>query len=160
MGIRTDKNLGGDKTFTADVLKIEKCGPDEDYLTVIDVSSIFRTTTEGVTTTKDRDMVKNMVTRYIKDSRTIILAVLPCNVDIATQEILSLAEEYDRTGQRTLGVLTKPDLLKERSAKASVCSLVMGERKALNLGYYIVRNHGGDDDENDADLEEREDMFQ
>ncbi|KAK4457687.1 P-loop containing nucleoside triphosphate hydrolase protein [Cladorrhinum samala] len=160
MGIRTDKNPDGDKTFTTDVLKIEKCGPDEDYLTVIDVPGIFRTTTDGVTTTKDRDMVKNMVTRYIKDSRTIILAVLPCNVDIATQEILSLAEEYDKTGQRTLGVLTKPDLVKERSAKASVCSLVMGERKTLNLGYYIVRNRGGDDDENDADLEEREDMFQ
>jgi hypothetical protein len=43
---------------------------------------------------------------WIKNSRTIILAVLPSNVDIATQEILTLAEDYDKAGERTLGVLT------------------------------------------------------
>ncbi|KAK4225854.1 P-loop containing nucleoside triphosphate hydrolase protein [Podospora fimiseda] len=132
MGVRTDKNPGGSNTFSED----------------------------GVTTAKDRDLVRNMVTRYIKDSRTIILAILPCNVDVATQEILSLAEEHDKTGERTLGVLTKPDLVKERSGKAAVCSLVSGERKVLKLGYYVVRNRGGDEEDEDDDLDQREIMFQ
>src|ERR1700744_1822166 len=161
MNIRTNKNQTGDKTFTEDVLKIEKCGPDEDYLTVIDVPGIFRTTTEGITTNKDKDLVKNMVKEYIRDSRTIILAVLPSNIDVATQEILALAEDYDKTGERTLGILTKPDLVKERSAKLAVCSLVEGKRKPLTLGYYIVRNRGGDDDDDDvpSSLNVRESMF-
>ncbi|KAK0710524.1 putative dynamin [Apiosordaria backusii] len=159
MGIRTPNNPTGQHTFSEDVLKIEKCGPNEDYLTVIDVPGIFRTTTEGITTEKDKSMVRDMVIKYIKDPRTIILAVLPCNVDVATQEILALAEDYDKAGERTLGVLTKPDLLKERSAKASVCALVLGKRKPLNLGYYIIRNRGGDDDEDDLELAKREDMF-
>ncbi|RYP03774.1 hypothetical protein DL765_010397 [Monosporascus sp. GIB2] len=47
-----------------------------------------------------------MVKEYIRDDRTIILAVLPSNVDVATQEILELAKRYDKTGDRTLGVLT------------------------------------------------------
>ncbi|KAK4178956.1 P-loop containing nucleoside triphosphate hydrolase protein [Triangularia setosa] len=159
MGIRTPNSPEGQHTFSEDVLKIEKCGPNEDYLTVIDVPGIFRTTTEGITTEKDKSMVLDMVIKYIKDPRTIILAVLPCNVDVATQEILALAEKYDKKGERTLGVLTKPDLVKERSAKASVCALVRGKRKPLNLGYYIVRNRGGDDDEDDSELFKREDMF-
>ncbi|KAJ0298105.1 hypothetical protein Brms1b_013459, partial [Colletotrichum noveboracense] len=146
-----------------DVLKIEKHGPDEDLLTIIDVPGIFRNTTEGVTTNRDKELVKSMVKRYIKDSRTIILAVLPSNVDVATQEILTLAEEADPAGDRTLGILTKADLLKEKTAKAAVVSLVEGNRKPLKLGYHIVANRGGDEvgDEDDpvAALRQREAMF-
>ncbi|ENH74233.1 Interferon-induced GTP-binding protein Mx [Fusarium oxysporum f. sp. cubense race 1] len=161
MGTKTPRNPGGIKTFTEDVLKIERCGPDEDYLTVIDVPGIFRITTQGVTTDKDRQLVERMVKNYIRDSRTVILAVLPCNVDVATQEILAFAEEVDPTGERTLGILTKPDLLKERSAKAVVCDLVLGKRRPLTLGYYVVRSRGGDEEDSDggADLLHRENMF-
>src|SRR5215468_4492479 len=104
MGIRTDTSSSGGTIFSEDVLKIEICGPNEDYLTVIDVPGIFRNPTEGITTKEDVRLVQNMVREYIKNSRTVILAVLPSNVDIATQEILTFAEEYDKAGERTLGV--------------------------------------------------------
>ncbi|KAL2760859.1 hypothetical protein ACRALDRAFT_1073466 [Sodiomyces alcalophilus JCM 7366] len=158
-----ERNIAGENTFSEDVLKIEKCGPDEDYLTIIDVPGIFRTTTEGVTTNEDKELVRSMVKRYIKDNRTVILAVLPSNVDVATQEILSLAEEADRAGDRTLGILTKADLLTEQTAKAAVVSLVEGNRKPLKLGYHVVTNRGGDDLGEEADalaaLGKREAMF-
>lgn len=160
MGVKTGNNTAGNKTFSEDVLKIEKCGPEEDYLTVIDVPGIFRNTIPGVTTERDKELVKNMVKDYIRDDRTVILAILPSNVDVTTQEILSLAEEYDGPGERTLGVLTKPDLVTERSGKATVCSLIEGKRKPLNLGYYLVRNRGGDDDgESESSTDHREDLF-
>lgn len=146
MGIRKDMNSKTGTVFSEDVLKIEICGPREDYLTVIDVPGIFRNHTEGVTTKGDIDLVNTLVRRYIKDRRTIILAVLPSNVDIATQEILALAEKFDKLGERTLGVLTKPDLVQEANTKLSVCNLVAGKRRQLSLGYYIVRNRGADDD--------------
>ncbi|KAH8889157.1 hypothetical protein GQ53DRAFT_723336 [Thozetella sp. PMI_491] len=145
MGIRTDMSSKSGSVFSEDVLKIEICGPQEDYLTVIDVPGIFRNHTEGVTTKDDMHLVNNLVRRYIKDKRTIILAVLPSNIDVATQEIIALAEEYDKLGERTLGVLTKPDLVTEYSAKVAVCNLVSGTRRPLSLGYYLVRNRGADD---------------
>ncbi|TLD09838.1 hypothetical protein PspLS_12042, partial [Pyricularia sp. CBS 133598] len=145
MGIRTPSNTAGENIFSEDILKIEKCGPNEDNLTIIDVPGIFRTTTEGVTTNKDKGFVKDMVKRYIKDSRTIIFAVLPSNVDVATQEILTFAEEVDPTGDRTLGILTKADLVTERTASLAVVSLVEGKRKPLKLGYHVIANRGGDD---------------
>lgn len=141
MGIRTEVSTGSGTVFSEDVLKIEVYGPHEDYLTIIDVPGIFRTTTQG-TTKDDMVMVKELIKRYIIDDRTIILAVLPSNVDIATQEILELAEEYDKFGERTLGVLTKPDLVLEPSAQAAVCDLVRGKKRPLNLGYFLVRNRG------------------
>lgn len=159
MCIRTPENPAGTKTFSEDVLKIEKCGPNEDYLTVIDVPGIFRITTSNVTTETDKSMVRNMVQNYIRDDQTIILAVLPCVVDIATQEILALAEQYDPTGQRTLGILTKPYLLRETSGKNVVCGLVRGEKRPLNLGYHLVRSRGGDDEGNVFGDDERDMLF-
>ena len=86
-------------------------------------------------------LVQRMVKSYIKDSRTIILAVIPAPVDIATQEILSMAEEADPLGQRTL---TKPDLV-DRGGEEHVMDLVRGTKNKLNLGYCMVRNRGQQD---------------
>ncbi|KAH8171347.1 dynamin family protein [Sarocladium implicatum] len=149
MGLRLDVASGRGDVFSRDVLKIEVSGPDEDYLTVIDVPGIFRTTMEG-TTTSDMRMVKDLVESYIREDRTIILAVLPANVDIATQEILQLAEKYDPAGKRTIGVLTKPDLVTEPSAQAKVCDLVSGKRRPLHHGYYLVQNRGPEDHTSDS----------
>lgn len=143
MGLRADLQSGNGAVFSEDVLKIEIHGPKEEHLTIIDVPGIFRTTTQG-TTKEDMAMVRDLVKSYIKESRTIILAVLPSNVDVATQEILELAEEFDKKGERTIGVLTKPDLVLEPGAQAAVCNLVQGNRRPLNLGYFLVRNRGAD----------------
>ncbi|PMB72104.1 Interferon-induced GTP-binding protein Mx [Beauveria bassiana] len=145
MGVCTSQNPKGTKTFTEDVLKIEKCGPNEDYLTVIDVPGLFEDTKNNSTTETDKAMVQSMVRKYLCNDQTVILAVLPCFVDFATQKILALAEEYDPNGERTLGIFTKPDLLVEESGKNVVCSLVRGEQRPLNLGYHLVRSRGGDD---------------
>ena len=77
----------------------------------------------------------------MENPRSIILAVIPANVDIATQEILDMAEEVDKKGQRTLGVLTKPDLV-DKGAESNVIDLLQGRSHKLNLGWAIVRNPG------------------
>ncbi|KAI5286329.1 hypothetical protein KEM54_006878, partial [Ascosphaera aggregata] len=145
MGIRTNASVTLGKMFSDDVLKIEICGPDKDYLTVIDVPGIFRNVTEGATTKEDMELVRAMVTKYIENSRTIILAILPSNVDIATQEILSMAQEHDKFGQRTVGVLTKPDTVTEGALQTSICNHILGKKRPLALGYYLVKNRGPDD---------------
>jgi hypothetical protein len=136
-----ESNAAGKSTFSNDVLKIELTGPGHENLSIIDIPGIFRSPTEGVTTAEDMELVKEMVQSYIQDERTIILAVLPANVDIATQEIISLAKKVDPNGMRTLGVLTKPDLV-DAGGEESVMDLVQGKRNKLRLGYCIVRNRG------------------
>ncbi|KAJ4290665.1 Golgi transport complex subunit 4 [Collariella sp. IMI 366227] len=158
MAKESENGATSGSVFSEDVLKIEIRGRDVDYLTVIDVPGIFRYPTPGVTTKEDIVMVENMVRGYIKDNRTVILAVLASNIDIANQGILTLAEEYDPKGERTLGILTKPDLVTEQKNKAAVCNIVRGNRKQLALGYYVIRSRGAD--QGDGDYEGREALFQ
>ncbi|TPX11991.1 uncharacterized protein E0L32_007294 [Thyridium curvatum] len=139
--------------FSQDILKIEINGPQQNHLTVIDVPGIFRAATPGLTTESDISLVQDMVKGYMKDPRTIILAVIPCNVDIATQEILKLAKDADLEGVRTMGVLTKPDLATERVTQQAVIDLVEGKRNDLRLGYCLVKNRGADD--NKSSLRQR-----
>jgi hypothetical protein len=89
------KSLELDGKGPCGLFRIELCGPAKSHLSVIDVPGIFRTTTEGLTTEEDKSLVKRMVRRYIENPRTIILAVLAANVDIATTEILDMAEKVD-----------------------------------------------------------------
>lgn len=142
MGLgKQEDNKGELKSFSDDVLKIEICGPDKQHLSVIDVPGIFKKTTAGVTTKDDMRMVRNMVSAYMKNPRSVILAVIPANVDIATQEILEMAEGCDPNGQRTLGVLTKPDLV-DKGAEQNVVKIIKGKSHSLNLGWCILRNPG------------------
>ena len=73
-----------------------------------------------------------------------IIAVIPANVDVATQEMLDMAEEIDKSKDRTLGVLTKPDLV-DRGARHEINSLIEGKAHKLTLGWYMVRNPGQED---------------
>ena len=88
-----------------------------------------------------------------------MLAVIPANVDIATQEILDMAEEIDQNKSRTLGVLTKPDLV-DKGAHHDINGLIEGKAQKLNLGWYMVRNPGQQDMNDPSwDRHEEEDKF-
>jgi hypothetical protein len=117
-----DASKASESLFSNDILRIEISGRDEQHLSVIDVPGIFKNTTEGLTTKADIALVRNMVQGYMDNPRSVMLTVVPANVDVATQEILEMAHDVDPEGQRTLGVLTKPDLVDEGSEqRLSTC---------------------------------------
>lgn len=140
MGVESTGD-GPKTTFSEDVLRLEICGPTQEHFSVIDVPGIFKRTTQGVTTKADISMVDDMVHGYMRNPRSVMLAVIPCNADIATQEILERAEEVDPDGIRTLGVLTKPDLV-DKGAETAVLDLIEGRRHQLQLGWHLLRNPG------------------
>ncbi|KGO74725.1 Dynamin [Penicillium italicum] len=141
MGLSNSKDEIFKPTFTQDVFRLEICGPEEDNLSIIDVPGIFKNTTDGLTTKKDMKMVKEMVLSYMRNPRSIMLTVVPANVDIATQEILEMARECDAEGNRTQGVFTKPDLV-DKGAEDKVTDFVEGKTSSLKLGWIVVRNAG------------------
>ena len=125
--------------FSGDALRLEIAGPKEDHLSVINVPGIFKRTTSGVTTKSDMEMVERIVHGYMKNPRSVMLNVVSANVDIATQDILEKAEEVDHECIRTLGVLTKPDLV-DKGAEKNVIDLVEGRKHQLKLGWHVLRN--------------------
>ncbi|PGG96548.1 hypothetical protein GX51_07781 [Blastomyces parvus] len=147
------------KTFSTDVLRIEVCGPHEDHLSIIDVPGIFKNTTSGITTKEDIQLVRNMVQGYMDNPRSVMLTIVPANVDIATQEILEMAKEVDPDGERTIGVLTKPDLV-DKGAETKVIDLIEGKKSSWKMGWSLVRNPGEQDfDDGTQDRDKTEENF-
>ncbi|OQE16540.1 hypothetical protein PENFLA_c027G00286 [Penicillium flavigenum] len=128
-------------TFSNSVLQLEIRGPNESHLSVIDVPGIFRNTTPDRTTKNDITMVRNMVLRYMQNQRSIMLAVVPADVNIATQEIIQMASDIDPEGGRTLRILTKPDLV-DKGAEHKVIQLIHDGNANGQLGWILVRNLG------------------
>ena len=121
-------------------------------LTIIDLPGIVRTEVDG----QEKGVVarvKSMLMHYLEQKRTIILAVVPSNADIATSEILQMAQEVDPDGERTVGVLTKPDLV-DKGAEDEVMEVLMNQRKEPKHGYYMLKNRSQEALKGNMSLEE------
>ena len=57
------------------------------------------------------EITREMALRYITEPRSIILCVIPANQDLATSEALKIMREIDPSGQRSIGCLTKIDIM-------------------------------------------------
>lgn len=57
------------------------------------------------------EQIRAMCMQYITNPNAIILSVTPANTDLANSDALKMAREVDPKGDRTIGVLTKIDLM-------------------------------------------------
>ena len=83
-----------------------------------------------------------MTRKYCEDPRTIILCVIPANADLTTSEALVLARDIDKSGERTIGVLTKIDIMDKGT---NALKMLKNEQISLKHGYIAVRNRSQDD---------------
>jgi len=132
---KSNKNIK-DKPIVLNVYS-QTC-PD---LTLVDLPGITRVPV-GDQPDNIEEITKNMAIRYIDDPLTIILCVIAANVDIATSDGLKLAKQIDVSGSRTLGVLTKLDIM---DAGTDARKALMNEEIELKLGYVGVKNRSKQD---------------
>ena len=128
----------GDNTFSFDSVIIELVSPDCCDLTVVDLPGIVRTATAGQSASVI-EQVNKLIKSYLTDRRTVILAIIPANQDIATIDILERAQSVDPAGDRTIGVLTKCDLINP-GGEDEVMAVITNVRKPLKLGYVMLKN--------------------
>ncbi|KAL0941492.1 dynamin family protein [Colletotrichum truncatum] len=139
--------------FSKDTLSIEINGPDRPQLTLIDIPGLIQSATKGVSEA-DVAMVTEITDRYIKRPRTICLAVVSATNDAANQPILQRVRKFDPQGERTLGVITKPDQLPSGSGSESkFLELACNKDVFFKLGWHVIRNRRFD--ENGFSFEER-----
>ncbi|KAK6856221.1 hypothetical protein PG995_008372 [Apiospora arundinis] len=135
------------RAFSKDTLSIEINGPNRPQLTLIDIPGIIQTATKGVSEA-DVAMVSDITDRYIKRPRTICLAVVSAANDAANQSILQRVRKFDPQGERTLGVITKPDRLQKGSGSESkFLELARNEDVFFKLGWHVIRNRRFDESE-------------
>jgi len=84
--------LIGDGEFSEATIVVKLEAADLPDLTIIDLPGLVRTTTAGQSKSIIAQ-VDGLVQRYLESERTIVLCVVPANVDIATSDILERAHK-------------------------------------------------------------------
>ncbi|OBT39084.1 hypothetical protein VE00_09921 [Pseudogymnoascus sp. WSF 3629] len=154
MGISNTDSLDSQaRAFARDVLSIQIEGPLRPQLTLVDIPGLIQTSTKGVSDA-DVDLVAEITDNYIQSPRTICLAVVAATNDAANQPILRKVRLVDPKGDRTLGIITKPDRLPGGSGSESkFLELARNEDVFFKLGWHVLKNRSFE--EANSSLEER-----
>lgn len=106
----TDRSTGKNKGISPIPINLEIHSPHVLNLTLIDLPGLTKVPV-GDQPTDIEQQIRNMILQFIEQENCLILAVTPANQDLATSDALKLAKEVDPDGMRTIGVLTKLDLM-------------------------------------------------
>ncbi|ERF73499.1 hypothetical protein EPUS_04122 [Endocarpon pusillum Z07020] len=131
----------GDKrqAFSRDILRIVIEGPERPALTLVDLPGLIHSENRSQTA-DDVEIISKLVEQYISNPRTIILAVVSAMNDAANQVILKRAREHDPNGQRTLGIITKPDVLSPGSeSEDAFIGFASNQNITFQKGWHVLR---------------------
>ena len=137
----TDEVCAGEKNIVDKPIVLNVFSPTCPDLTLIDLPGITRVPV-GKQPKNIEEITKKMAARYCEDPLTIILCVIAANSDIATSDGLKMAKELDKNGSRTLGVLTKLDIMDKGTDAKKV---LLNQEIPLKLGYIAVKNRSKQD---------------
>ncbi|KAH8883978.1 hypothetical protein GQ53DRAFT_771273 [Thozetella sp. PMI_491] len=137
----TSRVAGNNKGITRQPINLKIFSPRVLNLTLVDLPGLTKVPI-GDQPTDIEKQTRNLISEYIAKPNSIILAVSPANVDIVNSEALKLARYVDPHGQRTIGVLTKVDLMDHGTNALDILS---GRVYPLKLGWIGVVNRSQQD---------------
>ncbi|XP_028156689.1 dynamin isoform X4 [Ostrinia furnacalis] len=144
----TDRITGSNKGISPVPINLRVYSPNVLNLTLIDLPGLTKVPI-GDQPVDIEQQIKAMIFQFIRRESCLILAVTPANTDLANSDALKLAKEVDPQGLRTIGVITKLDLMDEGTDARDVL-----ENKLLPLrrGYIGVVNRSQKDIDGRKDI--------
>lgn len=125
--------------FSRNVLSVEVSGPNWPNLTVVDLPGLIRVANDQQNR-EDISMINDVVDSYMKQPRTIVLAVIQASVDHTNQDIIEKVKDM-KANDRTLGIITKPDCLESGSVQERWwVELAHNRKDVVLMGWHILRN--------------------
>eukprot|EP00249_Psilotum_nudum_P020336 c27659_g1_i8 orf=497-3082(+) len=137
----TDRESGTNKGISESQIRLKIFSPNVLNITLVDLPGITKVPV-GDQPSDIEARVRTMILSYIKHETCIILAVSPANADLANSDALQMARIADPDGSRTIGVITKLDIM-DRGTDAR--HLLLGNVIPLRLGYIGVVNRSQED---------------
>jgi replication fork clamp-binding protein CrfC len=137
--IETER-IGG-KNISKEPINLSIYSPNVINLTLIDLPGL----TKVAVSDQPSDIgvqIRDLVMHYIKQKNTIILAISASNVDLANSDAIQIAHEVDPNGDRTIGVMTKPDMC---DVGTNILSILTGESYKLKHGFIALKNRSQED---------------
>jgi hypothetical protein len=115
--------------------------PNVPNLTLVDLPGLTMVACTDRGQPKDiKIQIRSLISSYIEKERTLILAIMPARTDLETDMSLDLIKEYDPKGDRTIGVLTKVDLMNKDNDISNYLQGDISKDLQLKYGYYAVKN--------------------
>jgi dynamin 1-like protein len=158
MQAETDREAGGNKGVSDKQIRLKIYSPNVLNITLVDLPGITKVPV-GDQPTDIEARIRTMILSYIKHKTCIILAVSPANADLSNSDALQIARNADPDGSRTIGVITKLDIM-DRGTDAR--NFLLGNVIPLRLGYVGVVNRSQQDIKSDLSIKEalaREESF-
>ncbi|CAN4075747.1 unnamed protein product [Withania somnifera] len=146
----TEKEVGVNKGVSDKQIRLKISSPNVLNITLVDLPGITKVPV-GDQPSDIEARIRNMIKTYIKQETSIILAVSPANADLANSDALQMAKEVDPTGTRTIGVITKLDIM-DKGTDAR--NFLLGKVIPLRLGYIGVVNRSQEDINNNCPIRE------
>ncbi|KAK8138488.1 hypothetical protein PG984_001868 [Apiospora sp. TS-2023a] len=152
--------LNDSKRFCDDVLRIEVSGPTQPHLTIVDLPGLLSAGNKDQSR-EEGQLVKSLVRSYMKNPRSIILAVVSAKSQFAEQIVTEYARDLDRGRSRTLGLITKPDTLPAGSEMEDMYfKMARNEDVDFRLGWHVIVNRDYQDRAiSNAERDEKEAAF-
>ena len=145
----TNRTLGpGSKAVSSEPIMLSVRSPHVPNLTLVDMPGLTKVATSDQPASIVRD-IEEMAKAFIAPPNVVIVAVSPANADIATSDGVRVAREVDPNLERTIGVLTKLDLM-DRGTDAR--DVLEGRALCLEHGWCAVVNRS------QFDIDSRTDM--
>ncbi|XP_051866975.1 dynamin-3-like [Pristis pectinata] len=146
--VETDRATGTNKGISSIPINLRIYSPNVLNLTLIDLPGITKVPV-GDQPADIEYQIRDMIMQFIIRKNCLILAVTPANTDLANSDALKLAKDVDPQGLRTIGVITKLDLMDEGTDARNVL-----ENKLLPLrrGYIGIVNRSQKDIEGKKDI--------
>ncbi|KAF5836630.1 P-loop containing nucleoside triphosphate hydrolase protein [Dunaliella salina] len=156
----TDRHLKkySNRVVSGDPIYLTVYSPNVPNLSLVDMPGLTKVPIDGQPASIVQEL-EDMARQYIKGENAIILAVTPANADLATSDALRMAREVDPSGERTIGVLTKVDIMDRGTDCRDV---LLGKSLKLRHGWVAVVNRGQADINNKVTMQmtrQREDDF-
>ncbi|QRV96043.1 hypothetical protein RhiJN_24061 [Ceratobasidium sp. AG-Ba] len=126
----------GGLSFTKNRVIVKVSGDQLADLSFVDLPGIIANTTEE--NVGDIELVQKLISSYMRKKTTINLIVITCEVDFETQVAGRLARNYDPNGERTIGVITKPDRI-EPHQEGRWIRLITGQEHQLAHGWFCTK---------------------
>jgi GTPase SAR1 family protein len=132
--VDTERIAGKNKNIAFDPIIVKIFSRQVVDLTLVDMPGITKIPT-GDQPFDIEMRINELSLHYIKPKNSIIMAVCAANIDLANSDGLKLARKVDPHGERTIGVITKIDLMDEGT---TALEILQGKVIPLKLGYVGV----------------------
>lgn len=139
----------GPTGFSSTPINLQIYSPNVLKLTLVDLPGLVKNPV-GDQSENVVDEVREMVLNYISQPKCLILAVSPANQDLANSDSLNIAKLVDPERERTIGVLTKLDLMDKGT---HACDILENKVVPLKRGYVGVINRSQQDIDEKKDIE-------